>query len=245
MVYIPPLKPLGSLLTIDESDDRYIARINEEVELKDGARIRLNVFLPRNGGPKWPVLMGSSPYGKDTYAYTLTLPLRVAEKRLPLECTENAKRTPSRAPVSLNLTPGSTCGLRPLPRRSGALAGMHLCIGTSAAKARRLGTSSSSATNILTVRSTHSNSRACKLIPRARLCSSDYVGCGSTLVDWQDRAYRYIVPRSQPGQSELECGVEARFLTPSTYSGPQLHVNLAALPVSALGRLVATSIARA
>ncbi|KAH8807392.1 Alpha/Beta hydrolase protein [Xylogone sp. PMI_703] len=66
MVYIPPLKPLGSLLTIDESDSRYLARINEEVELNDGARIRLNVYLPRTEGPKWPVLMTSSPYGKDT-----------------------------------------------------------------------------------------------------------------------------------------------------------------------------------
>jgi predicted acyl esterase len=67
MVYIPALKPLGSILEIDESDSRYIARINEEVELQDGARIRMNVFLPRTGGPRWPVLMTSSPYGKDTY----------------------------------------------------------------------------------------------------------------------------------------------------------------------------------
>ncbi|KIX01911.1 uncharacterized protein Z518_07850 [Rhinocladiella mackenziei CBS 650.93] len=65
MVYIPPLKPLGSILTIDKSDGRYVARINEEVVLADGARIRLNVFLPVTGGPKWPVLLTSTPYGKD------------------------------------------------------------------------------------------------------------------------------------------------------------------------------------
>ena len=65
MVYIPPLKPLGTILAIDESDSRYVSRLNEEVELKDGARIRLNVYLPRTGGPKWPVLMTASPYGKD------------------------------------------------------------------------------------------------------------------------------------------------------------------------------------
>lgn len=64
MVFIPPLKPLGSVVEVDDSDHRYIARINEEVELKDGARIRLNFFLPRDDGP-WPVLMTSSPYGKD------------------------------------------------------------------------------------------------------------------------------------------------------------------------------------
>ena len=65
MVFIPALKPLGTILTIDESDSRYVARINEEIELSDGARIRMNVYLPRTGGPKWPVLMTSSPYGKD------------------------------------------------------------------------------------------------------------------------------------------------------------------------------------
>lgn len=65
MVYIPHLKPLGSISTIDESDHRFIARINEEIELSDGARIRMNVYLPRTGGPRWPVLMTSSPYGKD------------------------------------------------------------------------------------------------------------------------------------------------------------------------------------
>jgi predicted acyl esterase len=67
MVHTLPLRPLGEITTIDESDPRYIARINEEVQLKDGSRIRANVFLPRIGGPKWPVLMSSSPYGKDLY----------------------------------------------------------------------------------------------------------------------------------------------------------------------------------
>lgn len=67
MVHRLPLQPLGKITTTDETDPRYIARINEEVELKDGSRIRANVFLPRIGGPKWPVLMLSSPYGKDLY----------------------------------------------------------------------------------------------------------------------------------------------------------------------------------
>ena len=64
MVYLPNLKPLGAITTVDDRDESYIARINEEIEVKSN-RIRLNVFLPRSGGPQWPVLMGSSPYGKD------------------------------------------------------------------------------------------------------------------------------------------------------------------------------------
>lgn len=66
MVYIPPLKPLGEITTVDKSDPRYIARINEEIEI-NGARIRLNVYLPTEGGPKFPTLAVSSPYGKDVY----------------------------------------------------------------------------------------------------------------------------------------------------------------------------------
>lgn len=65
MVFIPKLKPLGSILEIDDSIPEYTARINEEVEMRDGGRIRLNVFIPKKGGPKFPVLMCSSPYGKD------------------------------------------------------------------------------------------------------------------------------------------------------------------------------------
>lgn len=64
MVYLPALKPLGTVTIVDDTDGRYTARINEEIEVKGGHRIRLNVFLPRTEGP-WPVLMGSSPYGKD------------------------------------------------------------------------------------------------------------------------------------------------------------------------------------
>ncbi|KAK9367589.1 Alpha/Beta hydrolase protein [Lipomyces kononenkoae] len=65
MVHTLPLRPLGEITVVDDSDPHYIARINEEIELKDGSRIRANVFLPRTGGPRWPVLMSSSPYGKD------------------------------------------------------------------------------------------------------------------------------------------------------------------------------------
>ncbi|KAH8691460.1 Alpha/Beta hydrolase protein [Talaromyces proteolyticus] len=56
---------MGEITEVDDSNPLYIARINEEIELKDGSRIRANVFLPRSGGPRWPVLMSSSPYGKD------------------------------------------------------------------------------------------------------------------------------------------------------------------------------------
>ncbi|UKZ68127.1 uncharacterized protein TrAtP1_009163 [Trichoderma atroviride] len=65
MDYKDNYKPLGAITTVDESDDRYIAHINEEFEVGDGDRIRLNVFLPRSGGPKFPVLMTATPYGKD------------------------------------------------------------------------------------------------------------------------------------------------------------------------------------
>lgn len=65
MVYIPTLKPLGAINTVDESDPRYIAHLDKEIQLEDGARLRLNVYLPRTGGPKWPVLMTATPYGKD------------------------------------------------------------------------------------------------------------------------------------------------------------------------------------
>ncbi|KAK9234532.1 Alpha/Beta hydrolase protein [Lipomyces kononenkoae] len=65
MVYTLPLRTLGEVTVVDESDPHYTARINEEIELTDGSRIRANVFFPRTGGPRWPVLMSSSPYGKD------------------------------------------------------------------------------------------------------------------------------------------------------------------------------------
>lgn len=65
MGYKDSYKPLGAITTIDESDSRYIARINEEFEVDDGDRIRLNVFLPLSGGPRFPVLMTATPYGKD------------------------------------------------------------------------------------------------------------------------------------------------------------------------------------
>ncbi|PON21900.1 hypothetical protein TGAM01_v209156 [Trichoderma gamsii] len=65
MGYKDNYKPLGAITTVDESDSRYIARINEEFEVGDGDRIRLNVFLPRSGGPEFPVLMTATPYGKD------------------------------------------------------------------------------------------------------------------------------------------------------------------------------------
>ncbi|KAL7917137.1 Alpha/Beta hydrolase protein [Trichoderma austrokoningii] len=65
MGYKDNFKPLGAITTVDESDNRYIARINEEFETDDGERIRLNVFLPHSGGPKFPVLMAATPYGKD------------------------------------------------------------------------------------------------------------------------------------------------------------------------------------
>lgn len=65
MGYKDNYKPLGAITTVDEGDDRYIARINEEFEVGDGDRIRLNVFLPRSGGPRFPVLMTATPYGKD------------------------------------------------------------------------------------------------------------------------------------------------------------------------------------
>jgi predicted acyl esterase len=60
-----PVRPLGEITTVDERHPNYIARINEEIELKDGSRIRANVFIPKTGGPRWPVLMSSSPYGND------------------------------------------------------------------------------------------------------------------------------------------------------------------------------------
>lgn len=50
MGYKDNYKPLGAIITVDESDTRYIARINEEFEVGDGDRIRLNVFLPLSGG---------------------------------------------------------------------------------------------------------------------------------------------------------------------------------------------------
>ncbi|KAM0512064.1 hypothetical protein ACHAPE_009212 [Trichoderma viride] len=65
MGYKDNYKPLGAITTVDESDNRYIARINEEFEIGNDDRIRLNVFLPRSGGPKFPVLMTATPYGKD------------------------------------------------------------------------------------------------------------------------------------------------------------------------------------
>ena len=65
MAYVPKLKPLGAITTVDDSDPRYVARVNEEIQMKDGGRIRANICFPREGGPRWAVLMCSSPYGKD------------------------------------------------------------------------------------------------------------------------------------------------------------------------------------
>ena len=65
MVHALPLQPFGEITVTDDSSSHYTAWINKEIELKDGTRIRANVFLPRTGGPRWPVLMSSSPYGKD------------------------------------------------------------------------------------------------------------------------------------------------------------------------------------
>lgn len=62
---MPSLEPLGSITTTDNSQKAYTARINEEIEMSDGNRIRANVFIPKTGGPKFPVLILSSPYGKD------------------------------------------------------------------------------------------------------------------------------------------------------------------------------------
>ena len=72
MVYIPPLEPIGAIATVDDRDPRYTARINEELQLPDGGRLRLNVFLPKSGGPKWPVVMTATPYGKDVYVSVLS-----------------------------------------------------------------------------------------------------------------------------------------------------------------------------
>lgn len=65
MVHTLPLRPLGEITTTDESDPHYIARINEEIQLTDGSRICANIFLSRIVGPKWRVLISSSPYGKE------------------------------------------------------------------------------------------------------------------------------------------------------------------------------------
>jgi predicted acyl esterase len=65
MGFIPKLKSLGEITTVDYSQEHYIARINEEIEMSDGNRIRANVFIPKTGGPCFPVLITSSPYGKD------------------------------------------------------------------------------------------------------------------------------------------------------------------------------------
>lgn len=65
MSYKGAFKRLGDITEVDDSDPRYIARINEEFETNDEERIRLNVFLPRLEGTKFPVLMAATPYGKD------------------------------------------------------------------------------------------------------------------------------------------------------------------------------------
>ncbi|KAL4908845.1 hypothetical protein BDW74DRAFT_187347 [Aspergillus multicolor] len=98
MVYIPPLKPLGCITTVDDKDPRYIARINEEIPLSDGGRIRANVFFPRSGGPRWPVLMTATPYGKDV-PYARCSAYKKSAELIPQEhhCDHLAWEAPSPA----------------------------------------------------------------------------------------------------------------------------------------------------
>lgn len=65
MSFVPKLKPLGEITTVDDKPEHYTARINEEIEMTDGNRIRANVFIPKAGGPRFPVIITSSVYGKD------------------------------------------------------------------------------------------------------------------------------------------------------------------------------------
>lgn len=54
------------ITTIDDRTYPYVLEENATVRLKDGSGlVRCNVYRPKDGASKWPVLITYGPYGKD------------------------------------------------------------------------------------------------------------------------------------------------------------------------------------
>lgn len=54
------------ITTIDETSFPYVFEQNATIQLKDASGlVRCNVYRPKDGAGRWPVLMTYGPYGKD------------------------------------------------------------------------------------------------------------------------------------------------------------------------------------
>lgn len=54
------------ITTIDETSFPYVFEQNATIQLKDASGlVRCNVYRPKDGAERWPVLMTYGPYGKD------------------------------------------------------------------------------------------------------------------------------------------------------------------------------------